>query len=145
MEAVLGVLVVAAGGLLMGSGAWPFKLMKKYQFEHWWFVGMLVGLVVMPWAITLLGCPHALQSLGNVPARRDPVGQPVQHRLGHRQRAVRHLLRADRRGVDRRHPGRAGRVGGCHHADDLQGFGPFQGRRRRDCRLPALPSASPWR
>jgi hypothetical protein len=67
MQALWGVLVVAAGGLLMGSGAWPFKLMKKYQFEHWWFVGMLVGLVVMPWTITLVGCPHALRSLGNVP------------------------------------------------------------------------------
>jgi hypothetical protein len=67
MEAMLGVLVVAAGGLLMGSGAWPFKLMKKFKFEHWWFVGMLIGLVVMPWTITLVGCPHALQSLSNVP------------------------------------------------------------------------------
>ncbi|NLX54993.1 MAG: hypothetical protein GXY58_07765 [Planctomycetaceae bacterium] len=67
MEALWGVLVVAAGGLLMGSGAWPFKLMKKYQFEHWWFVGMFVGLVAMPWAITLLGCPHAVQSLCGIP------------------------------------------------------------------------------
>ena len=67
MEALWGVLVVAAGGLIMGSGAWPFKLMKKFQFEHWWFVGMLVGLVIMPWTITLVGCPHALQSLRNVP------------------------------------------------------------------------------
>jgi hypothetical protein len=47
MTTVLGLLVVAAGGLLMGSGAWPFKLMRKYQFEHWWFVGMLVGLIIM--------------------------------------------------------------------------------------------------
>jgi len=67
MEALLGVLVVAAGGLIMGSGAWPFKLMRTYQFEHWWFIGMAVGLVVMPWTITLAGCPHALQSLSRVP------------------------------------------------------------------------------
>ncbi len=67
MATLLGVLAVAAGGLLMGSGAWPFKLLRKYQFEHWWFVGMLVGLVVMPWTITLAGCPHALQSMANVP------------------------------------------------------------------------------
>ncbi len=67
MEALLGVLIVAAGGLLMGSGAWPFKLMRRYQFEHWWFVGMLVGLVVMPWAITLGGCPDAPAGLANVP------------------------------------------------------------------------------
>ena len=74
MATLWGVLVVAAGGLLMGSGAWPFKLMKKYQFEHWWFIGMLVGLVVMPWAITLAGCPHALQSMGNVPLTAVVLG-----------------------------------------------------------------------
>ena len=51
----------------MGSGSWPFKLMRKYQFEHWWFVGMLVGLIIMPWSITLLGCQHTLQSLRHIP------------------------------------------------------------------------------
>ena len=67
MTTLVGALVVAAGGLLMGSGAWPFKLMRLYKFEHWWFIGMLVGLVVMPWAVTLAGCPHPLQSLREVP------------------------------------------------------------------------------
>ncbi len=67
MEMAVGVAVVALGGLVMGSGAWPFKLMRTFQFEHWWFVGMLVGLVIMPWTITLLGCPGALEGLGNVP------------------------------------------------------------------------------
>ncbi len=36
------------------------KLMRKFQFEHWWFIGMLVGLVIVPWTITLVFCPHAL-------------------------------------------------------------------------------------
>ena len=67
MDTLLGALVVALGGLIMGSGAWPFKLMKKFQFEHWWFVGMLVGLIIMPWAITLLGCENAIEGLRNVP------------------------------------------------------------------------------
>jgi hypothetical protein len=69
MDTLLGVLVVGLGGLIMGSGAWPFKLMKLYKFEHWWFVGMLVGLVVMPWAIVLLGCPGAIEGLRDVPVR----------------------------------------------------------------------------
>jgi hypothetical protein len=34
----LGVLVVALGGLIMGGGMWPMKLMRLYQFEHWWFI-----------------------------------------------------------------------------------------------------------
>jgi hypothetical protein len=67
VEMIFGILVVAAAGLIMGSGAWPFKLMRSYQFEHWWFVGMLVGLVLMPWAITLLGCPDAFEGLARVP------------------------------------------------------------------------------
>lgn len=74
MDMLLGILAVAAGGLIMGSGAWPFKLMRYYQFEHWWFVGMLVGLIVVPWTITLAGCPGVLGSLGELPWRAVLVG-----------------------------------------------------------------------
>ena len=35
------------------------KVVRKYQFEHCWFVGMLVGLIVLPWAVTFAFCPHA--------------------------------------------------------------------------------------
>lgn len=69
MTTLLGVCVVVVAGLVMGSGVWPFKLMKKYQFEHWWLIGMLVGLIVMPWAITLVCCPNAVQVLSDVPAK----------------------------------------------------------------------------
>ena len=37
---------MAFAGLIMGSGAWPMKIMRKFQFEHWWFVGMLNGVVI---------------------------------------------------------------------------------------------------
>jgi L-rhamnose-proton symport protein (RhaT) len=74
MTTLVGALVVAAAGLLMGSGAWPFKLMKVYKFEHWWFVGMFVGLIVMPWAITLLGCPEPLKALQSVPLKAILLG-----------------------------------------------------------------------
>ena len=62
MATALGLLLVALAGLLMGSVVWPFKLMRKYQFEHWWFVGMFTGLIVLPWAITLTFCPQTLLS-----------------------------------------------------------------------------------
>ncbi len=74
MTTLLGALVVAAAGLVMGSGAWPFKLMRIYQFEHWWFIGTLVGLIVMPWTITLLGCPGALRAIHNVPTSAIVLG-----------------------------------------------------------------------
>jgi hypothetical protein len=68
MTTLLGIFVVIAGGFIGGSGAWPFKLMRKYQFEHWFFVGSLFGLIILPWTVMLFGCPHAAQSLGNIPA-----------------------------------------------------------------------------
>ncbi|MBI4325724.1 MAG: hypothetical protein HY674_10730 [Chloroflexi bacterium] len=64
---ILGALVVTSAGLLSGSGAWPMKLMKRYRFEHWWFLGMLTGLVVVPWTVTLLFCPNALRAYSSVP------------------------------------------------------------------------------
>lgn len=68
MGAVLGVFVVALAGLTMGSSAWPMKLMQKFQFEHWWFVGMLFGLIIMPWAITLAVFPDVFAVFRDVPA-----------------------------------------------------------------------------
>jgi hypothetical protein len=63
----LGVALVALAGLVIGSGAWPMKLMKRFEFEHWWFVGMLLGLIVIPWTSTLLLCDHALEAYRSVP------------------------------------------------------------------------------
>lgn len=65
---ILGVVVVALAGLVMGSGAWPMKLMKKFQFEHWWFIAMLVGLVILPWAITLFFFPNVFAAYADVPS-----------------------------------------------------------------------------
>jgi hypothetical protein len=55
---VLGVLVAAAAGLCMGSSAWTVKTLHRYQFEQWWFVGMLTGLVILPWTVTLAAFPN---------------------------------------------------------------------------------------
>jgi len=66
---ILGLLIVACAGLLVGSGAWPMKLMKRFQFEHWWIVGMFIGLILIPWAVTLLGCPHAFEAYASVPTK----------------------------------------------------------------------------
>ena len=64
--ALSGALVVAIAGIIMGSGAWPMKLMRNYQFEHWWFIGMLSGLVIAPWAVTLAFCPDAIAAYRSV-------------------------------------------------------------------------------
>jgi hypothetical protein len=61
VETILGVLIVAVGGLVMGAGAWPMKLMRTFQFEHWWFLSIFVGLAVAPWTITLVAFPHIFE------------------------------------------------------------------------------------
>jgi hypothetical protein len=62
METVWGALIVVLAGLVQGSGAWPMKLMRKFKFEHWWFIAMLFGLVLAPWIITLTMCPNFAQA-----------------------------------------------------------------------------------
>ena len=66
---ILGILAVTFAGLIIGGGAWPMKLMKKFQFEHWWFVGMLTWLWIIPWCVTLVFCPNALTAYASVPVK----------------------------------------------------------------------------
>jgi len=68
METLIGIILVVAGGLVMGSMGWPMKLMRKFQFEHWWFVGMLLGLFIIPWAFTLSACPNAIEAYKSIDA-----------------------------------------------------------------------------
>ncbi len=68
-QQILGILAVALAGLIVGGGAWPMKLMKTYQFEHWWFIGMLTGLLVMPWLVTVLFCPGPFSAYASVPVK----------------------------------------------------------------------------
>jgi len=72
METVLGISLVIVGGLIMGAGAWPMKLMKTFQFEHWWFLAILFGLVLGPWAFTLVAFPNFFEALCD-PVVKDAV------------------------------------------------------------------------
>ena len=74
MTTALGLLLVALAGLLMGSVVWPFKLMRKFQFEHWWFMGMFTGLIVLPWAITIAFCPKLIESIAAIPVSAIIIG-----------------------------------------------------------------------
>jgi hypothetical protein len=67
MEEALGVMAVVAGGLIMGGGAWPMKLMRIFQFEHWWFLFILIGLVIAPWTISLIAFPNLFEVYSQVP------------------------------------------------------------------------------
>jgi hypothetical protein len=60
-ETGLGILLVVVGGLVMGAGAWPMKLMRTFQFEHWWFLSIFFGLFLFPWTFTLIFYPHVFE------------------------------------------------------------------------------------
>jgi L-rhamnose-H+ transport protein len=66
MGILSGILTAGLGGTAAGSLGWPMKLMKKFQFEQIWLPGMLFGLLLIPWTITLVLCPNALTALGSV-------------------------------------------------------------------------------
>lgn len=58
MSTFWGSLTVVLAGLMQGSGMWPMKLMRRFKFEHWWFISMIIGLVIVPWIVTLTLCPN---------------------------------------------------------------------------------------
>lgn len=67
-EALAGLLIVTLAGFLVGTMTWPMKVARKIDFEHQWLPAMLVGLMVMPWTITLIGCPDAFAAYAEVGA-----------------------------------------------------------------------------
>jgi hypothetical protein len=70
MATAIGVLCVVISGLWTGSSAWPLKLMRKYQFEHWWFLSIFVGLFLTPWIATFVVFPHAIEAYRDVPVNK---------------------------------------------------------------------------
>lgn len=66
MALITGSIVAGLGGAAAGALSWPMKLQKKFKFEHCWFPGMLFGLFVLPWAVTLALCPNAIDGYRSV-------------------------------------------------------------------------------
>ena len=64
---LVGVLVTVISGLVMGTSPWPLKLMRRFRYEQFAFVSMLFALLILPWAITFIGCPDILAANGSVP------------------------------------------------------------------------------
>lgn len=62
----LGIVFVVFAGLGTGTVMWPMKRMKQLQFEHYWFVAMLTGLVLIPWAIVITRIPNPLAAYAQV-------------------------------------------------------------------------------
>ena len=63
---LLGIGLVVLAGLGTGTIMWPMKCMKRLQFEHYWFIAMLMGLVVIPWAFVLIRIPNLFTAYAQV-------------------------------------------------------------------------------
>jgi len=66
LDLLLGLCLVTAAGIGTGTLAWPMKLMRKLQFEHYWFVAMLLGLIVIPWVVVWATIPDVLGAYAEV-------------------------------------------------------------------------------
>jgi L-rhamnose-H+ transport protein len=66
MSTLIGILFVVIAGLGTGTIAWPMKLMRRLSFEHYWFIGMFVSLVLTPWLVVVCCVPRPAEVYAEV-------------------------------------------------------------------------------
>jgi L-rhamnose-H+ transport protein len=65
----LGVLIFALGGLAGAVFYLPFKRVKGWAWESYWFIYAVFGLVVVPWVLALVTSPNVLLVLKAAPGK----------------------------------------------------------------------------
>jgi L-rhamnose-H+ transport protein len=63
----LGVLIFALGGLAGAVFYLPFKKVKNWAWESYWFIYAVFGLVLVPWILAFATSPNLLTVLKNSP------------------------------------------------------------------------------
>jgi len=63
----LGVLIFALGGLAGAVFYLPFKKVKNWAWESYWFIYAVSGLVLVPWLLAFATSPNLLTVLKNAP------------------------------------------------------------------------------
>ena len=63
----LGVLIFALGGLAGAVFYLPFKKVKNWAWESYWFIYAVFGLVVVPWVLALSTSPNVFSVLKQAP------------------------------------------------------------------------------
>jgi L-rhamnose-H+ transport protein len=66
MDVLIGISLVVIAGLLTGSFMWPMKVIRGLQFEHYWFIGMFVGLLLFPWLLVIILVPDPIGAYAEV-------------------------------------------------------------------------------
>ena len=69
MEMILGIILVMVAGMLTGTFMWPMKVIHRLSFEHYWFIGMFSGLLLLPWLIVAFFVPDLGQVIFDVGAK----------------------------------------------------------------------------
>ena len=65
MNTTLGTLICAAGGLAGATFALPFRGIKSWKYESYWFVYAIAGLVVFPLVLAWTTCPALFDVIGD--------------------------------------------------------------------------------
>jgi L-rhamnose-H+ transport protein len=65
-ELLFGIFLATCAGIGTGTLALPMKLMRKLQFEQYWFAAMLTGLILIPWSFVWLAIPDPLEKYAQV-------------------------------------------------------------------------------
>jgi L-rhamnose-H+ transport protein len=63
----LGVLIFTLGGLAGAVFYLPFKKVKNWAWESYWFIYAVVGLIVVPWVLAFSTSPNVLSVLKQAP------------------------------------------------------------------------------
>jgi len=66
-QVLTGVALTMLAGTLNGLFPLPMKLMKRWKWEHTWFVYSLVGMLVFPWLVAILSTPRLGDLLSEAP------------------------------------------------------------------------------
>ena len=66
MNEITGALICTSGGLAGAMFALPFRGVKNWRYESYWFVYALVGLIVCPVALAGFVCPNLWTVLRSV-------------------------------------------------------------------------------
>jgi L-rhamnose-H+ transport protein len=65
-ELLFGIFLATCAGIGTGTLALPMKLMRKLQFEQYWFAAMLIGLIIIPWLFVWMTIPDPLGTYARV-------------------------------------------------------------------------------
>ena len=63
----LGVLIFTLGGLAGAVFYLPFKKVKNWAWESYWFIYAVVGLIVVPWVLAFSTSPNVISVLKAAP------------------------------------------------------------------------------